>query len=292
MGGSSKAPTTTQTQSYQMSPEERQLFNLTMPYLTEYASTPIQQFGGSGVVPLNALEQQAQQQYLTQAAPTAQGLATGAAGTQAKLLDPNFMLNPNQYVQAAGQAVTDTATQNLMEKILPGIRSGAEAAGGPYSGGSTREGVATGKAIGDTGRGISDALANMYFSNYTSGLSGLSQAIERNPSVMSSQLFPADITAAVGGQQRAEQQARLDEQIKQFYTQQDLPLLQGQQLMQLMGAMRGYGTTTGTATGSVPQSNPLMQALGLGMGAAGMAMGGPIGGAVGGGLSSALTGGK
>jgi len=289
--GSSAPPTTTQTSTTKLGPEQQAVFNMALPYINQYASQPIQQFQGSGIVPFNPLETQAQGQYVNQAAPVAQSLATGAAGAQQQMLDPNFMLNPNQYVQAAGGAVADTATKNLMENILPGIRSGATAAGGPYSGGSTREGVATGKAIGDTGRDISNSLADMYFKNYTTGLSGMGQAIERNPSVQAQQLFPADITAAVGAQQRSMEQAKLDEQVKSFYTGQELPLLQSQQLMQLIGAMPG-STTVGTATGSVPKTNPIMQALGLGLAGAGYGMGGPIGGALGKGAAGALGGGK
>jgi hypothetical protein len=290
MGGQS-APTTTQTSTTKLGPEQEQVFKMALPYINQYASQPIQQFAGSGIAPFNPLETQAQGEYVNQAAPAVAALGNQGAATQSQLLDPNFMLNPNQYVGAAGQAVADTTTKNLMENILPGVKSGATMAGGPYSGGSTREGVATGKAIGDTGRDISNSLADMYFKNYTTGLSGLGEALNRNPSVQQQLLMPEDIKASVGAQQRSMQQAQLDEQVKKFYTGQELPLIQGQTLLQLIQGMPG-ATTMGTATGAVPQSSPMMQALGLGATALGYGMGGPIGGAIGKGAAGAIGGAK
>jgi hypothetical protein len=197
-----------------------------------------------------------------------------AADAQKFLLDPNNMLRPNQYVQAAADATTGQVTRNLTESVLPTIRTGATQAGGMYSGGASRQGIAEGLAVGRTNEALSDALAKMHLANYTAGLGAMGDAIARNPSVLNQQLFPAGVYSAVGGQQRALQQAQLDEQIKNFYATQDLDLSKAQQLINLVGGMPG-GTGVSTATGAVPKPNPAMQALGIGMQLAGLGMGMP-----------------
>jgi len=60
----------------------------------------------------------------------------------------------NQSRQAFNQLQQDS-TRNLQENVLPGIRSGAIAAGGF---GGSRQGIAEGKALGDFGRAQQNAL--------------------------------------------------------------------------------------------------------------------------------------
>lgn len=82
----------------------------------------------------------------------------------------------NPYLQGQADAITRTATNNLNRNILPGIGSGAVAAGG-YGG--SRQGIAEGIAIGDTNKGITDSLSNLYSNaygqnqQYNLGLGGL-----------------------------------------------------------------------------------------------------------------------
>lgn len=266
--GAPKSPTVTQTNTVQLSPQQQKIFDLAMPSIQSYAESTPQLFPGTGIVGFNPTELAGQTAALG-AAGTGGGLVTQAAGAQNKLLDPAFMLNPNQYVNAAADAVTNKTTQNLMERILPGVRSGATMAGGQYTGGASRQGIAEGTAIRGTNEAISNALADMYFRNYTTGLSGMTQAVAQNPSVVSSQLFPANVMSAVGGQNRALEQARLDEEIRRFYGTQDLELSKAQQLINLVAGMPG-GKGVSTATGAVPPTNPLMQGLGLGLSGLGM----------------------
>ena len=277
--------TTTQTTKVELSPEQKQIFEAAFPYAQQYASTPIQQYSGTGIVGLNAEEQQAADMFRA----TVPGLQAGASQAQAsntQLMDPSFMLDVgnNPYLQSAAQALAGGMTQNLMETQLPGIRSGSTVAGGQYSGGATRQGIAEGKAIAGTNSAISDSISDMMFKAYNSGLSGMGDAISRNPGVQSQQLFAPGVTSAVGAQDRTIEQAALDEEIRQFYTGQSLPLLQAQELMGLMSGMPG-GSTTSQVTGSTPGVNPVMG--GLGGAAAGMSLFGPVG-AVGGGLLGLL----
>ncbi len=263
----------TQTNTVKLGPEQKQVFDLAFPSIQAYANSTPQLFPGTGIAGFSPWEQQAQQSALG-AVPTASGLATGAAGAQSKLLDPNFMLNPNQYVTGAMNSVTQQVTDNLQRNILPAVRTSATMASGPDAH-TSKEGIATGLAIGETNKGLSQALSDMLLRNYTQGLGTMSSAIAQNPSVIQQQLMPANIMSGVGGQQRAMEQAGLDEQIRQFYAQQDLPLSRAQQLLNLISGMPG-GSGVSTVTPSTPQANPWMQGLGLGMTALGFATGNPM----------------
>ena len=289
---SPKTPaTTTQTVKQELSPEQQQIYGMAFPYAQQYAAKPIKQYTGSGIVGLNPEEQQAADMFRA----TVPGLQASAGQAQAsndQLMDPGFMLDVanNPYLRGATDSMTSQVTDNLMQTVLPGIRSGSTVAGGQYSGGSTRQGVAEGRAIGDTNQGLSNSIADMMFKAYNTGISGMGDAINRNPSVQSQQLFAPGVTSAVGAQDRAIEQAALDEEIRQFYTGQALPLLQAQELMGLISGMPGGGTT-GTVTGSTPGVNPIMAGMGGAMSGAvlGPMMGltGPVG-AIGGGLLSLL----
>jgi hypothetical protein len=290
MGGS--APKTmTQTNTTKLSPEQQQIFDLALPHIQNYASSTPSIYSGTGIAGFDPREIAAQGMFTNVADTTGTSLAGAAANAQGQLMDPDFMLNPNQYVEAAATGTTNQVTKNLLENIIPNIRSGASAAGGQYSGGSTREGVATGKAIGDTNQGLSNSLANMYLANYQGGLKEMGNAIGRNQDVMTQQLFPGQVYSAVGAQARGLEQAKLDEEIRKFYAAQDLDLTQAQQTMGLMAGMPG-GTGVSTVTGVAPQSNPLMQVLGLGATGLGYGLGGPLGGAAAGAGTSAITAGK
>lgn len=257
--GNSSPPQVTQTSTVKLSPEQQRIADVAFPYAEQYAQTPIQQFQGTGVAGFTAPEQQAQQTYLNTTAPTTAGLASQSAAAQSQMLDPGFQLDVanNPYLRSAMDAMTHQVTTNLNENQLPQLRSGATQAGGMYSGASSKSGIAEGQAVGRTNQGISDTIAKTMFDAYTGGKQSLQQAIGQTGAVQGQQLIAPDITAAVGGQQRAMEQAQLDEQIKKFYTGQQLPLQQAQELMGLISGMPG-GTTVGQATGAVPKTNPLM----------------------------------
>ncbi len=269
---SSQAPSTTQTTKTELSPEQQKLMDLAMPGITQYASKPIEQYSGSTIAGFNPTESAAQNQYLTGAAPTGGALATQAAGAQSKLLDPSFMLDvgSNPYLQNAMQVNNDAVTKQLTEQALPAVAQGATQAGGMYSGGSSREGIAQGQAIGRASKAISDSNSTMMLDAYNRGLTGMQTAIQQNPSVQAQQLFAPDVMSAVGGQQRAMEQAQLDEQVKKFYTGQQLPFLQSQDIISMISGMPG-ATNVSTATGAVPRPN--MVSAGLGGAASGAAIG-------------------
>lgn len=70
---------------------------------------------------------------------------------------------PNPYLSQQADAITSQANNNLMNYQLPGINSGAIAAGGF---GGSRQGVAQGLAIGQTNQGITNSLAGLYSNAY------------------------------------------------------------------------------------------------------------------------------
>lgn len=270
--GSSSPPTTTQETTVKLSPQQQQIMDLAFPKAQQYAATDLQQYSGSGIAPLSANETQAQQTYLTQAAPAAADLAASSAAANKTLLDPSKMLdvNNNPYLQNAMQANADIATRALTEQALPQVATGATQAGGMYSGGSSREGIAQGLAIGRTEKGISEANAGLLNDAYKTGVGAMTNAVQNTGAVQSQQLTAPDIQATVGAQQRAVEQAVLDEQIKKFYTQQSLPFTQAQELMSLINGMPG-ATTSSTSTGAVPQTS--MVSAGLGGAATGASIG-------------------
>jgi hypothetical protein len=69
------------------------------------------------------------------------------------------------YLDQIAGDITTQSNNNLQRNILPGIRSGAMAAGGL---GGSRQGIAEGIAIGDSQRGLSGALGNLFGNDYQS----------------------------------------------------------------------------------------------------------------------------
>ena len=262
--GDSSSPTVTQTSRVQLSPQQQELYDLAFPFAQQYASTPIQQFQGSGIAGFTPLQLQAQSDLVNNAAGTAGGLAEQSAAAHGMMLDPSFMLDVanNPYIQAIQSSITNNATQNLQEKILPGLRSGATQASGMYSGASTKNALSEGKAVGDTGEAIGDATAKLFFDAYNRGLTGMQQAVGQTGAVQAQQLFAPGILDAVGTQQQGMEQALLDEQIRNFYVGQQLPLTQAQELMALVAGMPG-ATTVGQTTGAVPSPSGVQQGAGI-----------------------------
>src|SRR5574340_1608629 len=65
----------------------------------------------------------------------------------------------NPYLDQVAQSMTALSNQNLNQSVLPGINSGAVAAGG-YGG--SRQGIAQGVAIGNAQTGRNNTIGNMY----------------------------------------------------------------------------------------------------------------------------------
>lgn len=70
----------------------------------------------------------------------------------------------NPYLDAMAANITKQYTNNLNSNILPGVRYGAQAAGGF---GGSRQGLAEGKAITGSNEALAGALTNLYGTDYT-----------------------------------------------------------------------------------------------------------------------------
>ena len=284
--GPPKAGPVTQTNKIELAPEQKAIADLALPYAQSFASSTPQLFAGNTIAGFNPNEIAGQNAALVAAGSPL--VAAGATAQQA-LLDPAKMLDVanNPYVKGSADAITQQVTQNLNENILPGVRSGATSAGGMYTGGATKEGIATGKAITGTNQGLSNALADLYLKSYAGGLSTMTQAVANNPQALQTQLFPSQVQGAVGAQQRSMEQALLNKQVADFYGNQNLDYDRAAQLYSLIGAMPGASGVS-TVNPSMPQSNPFAQAAGIGISLLGNAMLPGLGSAAGAGMGMGM----
>lgn len=267
--GSGTPSNTTQSSTTTLSPQAQGLFSQIFPMLQSAANNPLKLPTGSGIAPLSPEELQAQQMYKTASAGPVQGQVSDAANANSRLMDPNMMdVGGNPAVKAMMDANANVATRNLTTSILPGIQSGATMAGGAYSGGSTREGIAQANAITGTNQDITNANASVLNNAYNTGVNATGAAVSRAPQVAAAQTMPADMVGAVGAQNRADQQARLDESRSMDLLQQQLPFMQYSEIMNAINGMPG-ATTTSTSTGTPAQPSWLTQLLGAGATAAG-----------------------
>lgn len=294
MGGQSKAPSkTTQTNEVKLSPEQQELFELAFPFAQQYAGNPAQLYQGQTIADFNATEVAGQQAAVGAATGAGQQLANAGSQASQFLLNPSILSpDSNPWLRQQGDAVADTLSRQLTESALPAIRSGTSVASGPYSGGSSREGIAQGLAIDRTSRSTGDALASLYGGAYQAGLSSMGDALRTNPLTQASQLFGSQVLGQVGGQQRGMEQAKLDEASRLFTLEQQLPFLQASDILSLMNALPG-GKGVSTVAGAQPQTNPILSGLGgAATGASFGSMFGPIGTGVGaaGGLLLSLLG--
>jgi hypothetical protein len=248
MGGGSDNQT--QTTKVELSPEQRQLFNLALPHLQNFAESPPQ---AVGVEPFNQ-NQLAGQNSALGAIGAQQSLAnSGAQGGQFLLSGEALRPDSNPALQEWMDAAVRPIYQNLTDKALPAVRGSAITAGG-YGG--SRQGIAEGIAL----RGASDAAgattANIANEGYKSGLDAMTKAGALLPIYQGAQTQPAATYSAVGDQQRA-----MAEAIRGSVNEQAmLDLLVGKELAALTGAIPGGSSTT---TASTPQASPLQQGLGL-----------------------------
>ncbi len=287
MGGGDSQPLQ-QTSSIQLSPEQQGISNLAFPFAQQFGQTPLQLPTGSGVAGFAPAELQAQQGALDVAGSSQ--LGQQSAGALSNILSPGF-LDPasNPALGAQSAAVTDVATQNLLNNILPALRSGAAVSGGPFSGGSSREGIAEGLAVGETQRAITNALAGLQAQNFQTGLGAQVQGLGLSPQVQAGQLFGPGVQGAVGAQQRGLDQAQLSEQQQRETLQQLLPLLQSQQLFGLVSGSPGAEGVTSVQGSQAGGPGAIQSAIGgaatgATLGSAFPVVGTGLGGLLGGGL--------
>lgn len=208
-----------------------------------------------------------------------QGMLGYAGGVGQQFVDQarageQFWLNPENIFRpenipgfrASQQNVTDLITRNLTENVLPNIRGGSVAQG--VLGGSRQE-IGEGLATEGTSRAIGDTLSGMELGAYGQGLEMYSAAAGRAPQTYALGLAPSGVREYVGGQERADTQQGIDEQLARFNFEQLAPLLNLEAFKELTGTMGQYGgqiDTTGRSEIRARQGgdtgSQVMQAIG------------------------------
>jgi hypothetical protein len=260
--GSKTPATTTQTNTVQLSPEQQALFAQAMPFINQYANSPLPTLPTSTIVGFNPNELAAQTGAINAATGAGAQLGGQSASSLGMLLNPNILSpDSNPYLKATGDAVTQNLTDNLFNKVLPGVRAGSSMAGGIYSGGNTGEAIATGLGIGETQKAAGSAVAGLYNDAYKTGLQTMLGANQQVPLTQQALLFGPTVQGQVGGQERAMTQAQLDATNQTALLQSALPFLRAQDILSLMQGMPG-GAGVSTVTGAQPQQSAWQSGLG------------------------------
>lgn len=229
-----------------------------------------------------------------------QNLGTANPALQSILGGQFLFPESNPALQATIDAAIRPIEQRFTDVVRPGIGRAATASG---QFGGSRQGVIESRAGEGFLRTVGDVSSTISTQGYLAGLQqlqqtlgqviggatvGVGQGLEAGargllalPQTLQAQLFPAQVTQAVGQQQRAEDQAVLTEEANRFFAEQILPFSAAQDVANLaFGIGGGTSTTTGTASQGRSSISPFSGALG------GAALGGSIGGPWGAGIGA------
>lgn len=288
-----KPPSTvTQTNKVELSPEQKKLFELGMPYAEQYANSPLESYSGQTLAGFNPLELAGQAGALGASgmmAPNAgQALASNNWLMSPQQLDPNS----NPYARSIADQISGGISDELTQRILPAVRTNTINSGGMYAGGDTRGQMADHMAGTAAMDSIGSALEKFYFDNYKLGTDTMGAAIDRNQGVMGASLMPSTVVSAVGQQGREMEQAQLDNAYNQWLIDQQLPFMRATDIMSLVQGMPGATSVTqmqGLNAGGGGMGG-MMGPMMMGMQLLPMLLGGGGGAAAGGGLASLLGG--
>ncbi len=265
-----KAGSTTQSTTTSLSAPAQQIYDTSILPKIQNQATPTA-FAGPTVAGFNQ-NQTAGQNQVVGAAQGNQELANAGSAAQKYFLDPSRMdVTNDPLIQNQANAVSQNGVQDFLQRILPGIRSGATQTGGAFSGANSHDAIAQGQAAGDSSRYLQQTLAKLYGDAYTGAAGRAQTAQAQNAQVMANATAPGVQQDAVGQAQQAQAQKELDAQIAQYYMPYQLEqndiMSRLQQLLQLPGS-----STTSTSTGTAPQAPLLSQLLGAGAAGAGALM--------------------
>lgn len=249
-GSSQAGQTTTNLPSFQQ-PVVGTFFNDLMKQYSSGALAP-EVYTGPRVAQATPAELRARQLAETFASGQGTDFSNSALGASNYLLDPNQILNPANIpgLQATKDANARALTRNLTETQLPAVR-GAHLLDNTY--GSSRQGIAEGLATGRTNEAIANANAGLDMGVYNAGLQAMQNAISMAPQTYAVGTAPAQTVAAVGADQRADEQANIAAQRALFEEQQAQPTNELALLRNLMGVAGEFGGTsssTGSTTGT------------------------------------------
>lgn len=227
-----------------------------------YDGPPREFFPGRTVAPLTPAQREAQGRTVAAARGPLQEFANAQMDAGNFMVSPDILspdTNPalQNYINTA---IVDPVMRGLNEGVLPNVRSTSIGAGGT---GSTRQGIAEGLAGGRALDAIARGGATVANTAYGQGLDAMGRALALGPQISQMQLDPARAIAAVGEQNRAFNQAGINEEIARHEFGQQERRSALEDLARLTsGNFGGQTTIEGQGGGS-----PLVPAVGTGLSA-------------------------
>lgn len=250
-GGDTKQETT-----YKLSPEQREIYRLALPFLKQFGESPPSPQQESGVAGFDPLQSFSQRLALGAAPQQGQLAQSGADATNFLLKD---VLSPdsNPYLQQTIDASVRPIQNELMESTLPGLRGGYATSGASF--GNSRRGIAEGLASGRASQAIGDTAAKVATTAYGQGLDAQGRALAMLPQTQDLLLNPARTVGAVGDVRQSMQQAQLSDRLAREREAGFWPGIIGKELLGMLGGIPG-GTSETTASGA--KQNPFASFLG------------------------------
>jgi hypothetical protein len=253
----SKSTPTTQTTQYNLAPEQRQILDLAMPGITQFASTVPQRYQGNAIAGFDPLQTQGQNMALG-GATAQQGVADTAKGTSDYILG-GHLWDPtnNPALSGAVDAAVRPITENYNEVVRPAVRDNFQQAGQVF-GGSQRD-KANEAIARDYLRNVGDTSSKLVQGEYNTNIDATLKALGLAPQTQATQVTPGVTTSGVGDVRQAMSQALIGQNVSNFNYDQLAPFLQSEELVKLLSSVPGASATT---TGNVPQPNQALSALG------------------------------
>ena len=263
-GGGGKSTSTT---VQELSPEQRQLLQPVIPVAEQFVKSPPTDYPGQRIAPFSQQELQAQR-LLASAVPML-NQQSSSANQGLNFLTSGAVLDPrtNPGLQGAIDAAIRPITENYTRNVMPSIGRNAVSAG-QYGG--TAMGKLQQQAASDYGKSIGDTSSKIVLEGYNQGLDAMSRGLYALPTVQQSSLASGQLLSALGEQQRAMEQAQIDEAVRKYTTEQLLPWMAAKEVAGVAFGIPG-GTSATEAVGAQPSGNYLMS--GLGGAASGAAIG-------------------
>lgn len=287
-GGGGGGPTsTTQTTSVELSPEQRELFNLALPALTEFAANPPQPFPGQTVAGFDPAQIAGQQTLVNQAQGGLTNLGQSALDASQFFLGPGMDPTSNPFLQAAIGAAVQPIVENFTQGILPNIRGEAITSG---QFGGSRQGIAEGVASTGVSRAIGETASGLANQGFQASLEAATRALALAPQTGGLLLQPGGVLSAVGETRQGQQQAFLNDELNRYMQEQFTPYLVAKDVAGTAFGIPGASTIgAGTAAGGGPsqvQSALGGAAVGASLGSTFGTAAGPYGTAIGAGVGA------
>jgi hypothetical protein len=236
------------------------------PYLTQgysdasnlYNRGADEFYPGQTYVGADPLEHQANQYRLDYAQNQLPGQIGQTQQAQASMLNaPDIDNNP--YVQQLAQRTNQRLAQDFNENVMPGINSGAIAAGQM---GSSRHGIAQGKAMEGLANAMGDSTSRLYSDAYQAGLNQQAKGMAFAPQTANMGYLPADTYGSAGQFLRGEKELALNDDIARYNWDQSKDW---NNLSRFMGAVGNAPWSSSSTINAQGQDNRLGQAASVGM---------------------------